>query len=111
MQFYASGSRIAGQYEVAGRPLMGGMGIVYRCLDLANHQRPVALKTFKPEYLSDRAARDHLLREGTTWFQIGAHPHIVRADSVEHLGDGQEVHFPASRGSSNECWVGLRGMQ
>ena len=61
MQVYPSGTRIAGRYEVAGRPLMGGMGIVYLCFD-HQEQRPVALKTFRPEYLPDRAARDRLLR-------------------------------------------------
>ena len=39
------------------------MGIVYLCLDL-QEQRAVALKTFKPEYLPDRAARDRFLQEG-----------------------------------------------
>jgi len=58
MNLYPPGAIIAGQYEVAGRPLMGGMGIVYLCLDHGEGKRPVALKTFKPEYLPDRAARD-----------------------------------------------------
>ena len=55
MNLYPPSAIIAGQYEVAGRPLMGGMGIVYPCLDHDNDRRPVALKTFKPEYLPDRA--------------------------------------------------------
>ena len=46
MNLYPPGALIAGQYEVAGRPLMGGMGIVYLCLDHGNDRRPVALKTF-----------------------------------------------------------------
>ena len=60
MNIYPPGTRI-GRYEIAGRPLMGGMGIVYLCLD---HQedRPVALKTLRPEYLPDRADRDRFLR-------------------------------------------------
>ena len=31
MNFYPPGYRIADRYKVAGRPLMGGMGIVYLC--------------------------------------------------------------------------------
>jgi tetratricopeptide (TPR) repeat protein len=81
MQFYPPGARIAGRYEVAGRPMIGGMGIVYVCLDL-EEERPVALKTFRPEYLPDRAARDRFLREGTHWVDLGAHPHIVRCYNV-----------------------------
>ena len=82
---YPPGARIAGRYEVAGRPLMGGMGIVYPCFD-HEEQRPVALKTFRPEFLPDRAARDRFLREGTTWVKLGAHPHIVRCYRVVHIG-------------------------
>jgi serine/threonine protein kinase len=81
MNIYPPGARIAGQYEVAGRPLVGGMGIVYMCLD-HEEDRPVALKTFKPEYLPDRAARDRFLREGTAWVDLGAHPHVVRCYRV-----------------------------
>src|SRR5512146_653175 len=80
MNIYSPGARI-GQYEVAGRPLVGGMGVVYICRDL-EQDRPVALKTFKPEYLPDRAARDRFLREGTAWVELGAHPHIVRCYQV-----------------------------
>ena len=68
------------------------MGIVYICLD---HQenRAVALKTFKPEYLPDRAARDRFLREGTAWVDLGAHPHIVRCYGVERSDDGLEIYL------------------
>jgi hypothetical protein len=46
MNVYPSGARI-GQYEIASRPLMSGMGVVYLCFD---HQedRSVALKV-RPE--------------------------------------------------------------
>jgi tetratricopeptide (TPR) repeat protein len=77
MQLYPSGTRIANRYEIAGRPLIGGMGVVHLCFD-HQEQRPVALKTFKPEFLPDRAARDRFLREGSFWMRLGKHPHIVR---------------------------------
>jgi serine/threonine protein kinase len=69
---------------------MGGMGIVYLCHD-HEEDRPVALKTFKPEYLPDRATRDRFLREGDTWVRLGRHSHIVRAYRVERVGHGLEV--------------------
>jgi serine/threonine protein kinase len=92
VNIHLPGDRIAGRYEVASRPLMGGMGIVYLCYD---HQadRPVALKTFRPEYLPDREARDRFLREGTVWVSLGKHPHIVCAYGVEYIGDGREVYL------------------
>jgi serine/threonine protein kinase/uncharacterized glyoxalase superfamily protein PhnB len=68
------------------------MGIVYLCMD-RQEDRPVALKTFRPEFLPDRAARDRFLREGTTWVNLGRHPHIVRCYSIERVGDGREVYL------------------
>lgn len=67
------------------------MGIVYLCFD-REEQRPVALKTFKPQFLSDRATRDRFLREGTTWVDLGRHPHIVRCHDVTKPG-GLEVYL------------------
>jgi len=81
--FYPLGTRI-GHYEIASRPLIGEMGIVYLCFNL-QEGRPVALKTFKPEYLPNRAARDRFLREGTAWVDLGAHPHVVRCYDVLYI--------------------------
>ncbi len=81
MSFYVPGALIAGRYEVVSQPLQGGMGIVYICLDRQDNYS-VALKTFKPEYLPDRTARDRFLREGAAWVALGAHPHIVRCYQV-----------------------------
>jgi len=72
--------------------MLGGMGVVYICHDLA-HDRPVALKTFKPEYLPNRAARDRFLREGTAWVDLGRHPHIVRCYQVLRSDNGLEVYL------------------
>lgn len=82
---------IAGRYEVV-QTLSGGMALVHLCRDNVTGQL-VALKTFKPKYLSHRAARDLFLREGTMWVDIGRHPHIVRAYRVERLGDGLEIYL------------------
>ena len=92
MSTYKSGTLIANRYEVAGHPLVGGMGVVYVCLD-REEGRPVALKTFKAEYLANRAARDRFLREGTAWVKLGKHPHIVQCYGVEYIGDGREVYM------------------
>ena len=84
MQILSPGTRI-GQYEIASIPMVGGMGVVYFALDHGNDGRPVALKTFRPELLPDRAARDRFLREGTAWIELGSHPHIVRCYKVEYI--------------------------
>jgi tetratricopeptide (TPR) repeat protein len=92
MQLFPSGTRIASRYEVAGTPLMGGMGIVYLCFD-HGEQRPVALKTFRPEFLPDRGARDRFLQEGETWVRLGKHPHIVRCYQVFQDSPRPEVYL------------------
>jgi hypothetical protein len=58
---HVPGDKIANRYQVA-KVLVGGMGVVYLCADHAEDGCPVALKTFKPKYLPDRAARDRFLR-------------------------------------------------
>ncbi len=92
MSSYQPLSRIEGRYEIAGPPLVGGMGLVYICFD-HEEGRPVALKTFKSEYLPDRTARIRFLQEGETWLQLGNHPHIVQAYGVENVGNGREVYL------------------
>lgn len=89
---YVSGDKIADRYEVV-KVLTGGMGVVYLCADHAKDGCPVALKTFKPKYLPDRAARDRFLREGTIWVGLGHHPNIVRAHRVERLAGGLEIYL------------------
>ena len=71
---------------------VGGMGIVYLCFD-HGEQRPVALKTFRPELLPDRSARDRFLHEGETWVRLGKHPHIVRCSQVFQDTPRPEVYL------------------
>ena len=89
---YQPGSRIGGRYEVV-RALEGGMGLVYLCIDHESGASPVALKTFKPKFLSDRSTRDRFLREGTIWVALGKHPNIVHAHRVERRRNGLEVYL------------------
>ncbi len=97
MNAHTSGSVISSQYEVVVGPvenprLQGGFGLVYFCVDHGQDDRPVALKTFRPEYLSQRRVRDAFLREATVWMDLGKHPHIVQAYQVVRVGDGREVY-------------------
>jgi serine/threonine protein kinase/lipopolysaccharide biosynthesis regulator YciM len=90
MKIYPRGSTIYNRYQVKQAPnfkrgaLVGGMGFVYLCHD-TKADRPVALKFFMPEYLSDRAARNRFLREGAAWIDLGSHPHIVRCYDVKYI--------------------------
>lgn len=84
MQFYSPGSFIDNRYEVVSSPIKGGMGVVYFCLDHKSNQ-PKAIKTFRPEFLAKRDARERFLREGNVWVKFGSHPHIVRCYEVRYL--------------------------
>lgn len=55
----------------------GGMGVVYRVYDM-QMQRQVALKTIKPEYISDESVVQRFRREIEIMRRLGEHPHIVR---------------------------------
>lgn len=90
MTTYLPGSLVNNRYEVVSHPLMGGMGVVYLCID-REKDIPVALKTFKPEYLSDLDARNLFLQEGSIWMNMGSYPNIVRCYGVERIGDGSKV--------------------
>jgi len=74
------------RYEIVSEPLMGGMAIVYLCLDHSEN-KPVALKTFKPEYLPDRNARYRFIQEGGIWMQLGKHPNIVQCYRLEMMDE------------------------
>lgn len=83
---YKRKHRIGGRYLVH-KPLMGGMGEVYLCLDLKTRQ-PFALKTFQPRYLTNLKLREAFETEVKTWVELGKHPNIVRCflmDVIENL--------------------------
>lgn len=101
-----SGNNIPEGYQVVGDPLIGGMGVVYLCLDLVL-DRPVALKTFNADILRDRKLRAAFLSEATIWMELGRHPHIVHAygfknivSKVDYLVLEQVVKGPGRRGAS-----------
>lgn len=84
MQILTPGTTV-GQYEIASNPMMGGMGVVYFSLDHKNNQQPIALKTFRPEYLSNQSDRQSFLREGSTWLELGYHQNIVHCYKVDYI--------------------------
>lgn len=81
---------IADRYKVINT-LSGGMGIVYFCLDTEDNDFPVALKTFKKEFMSDIEIRNRFLREVTVWAELGFHPNIVQAYKVLHVSEDNSV--------------------
>jgi non-specific serine/threonine protein kinase len=84
-----SGSRI-GHYEIVGALGAGGMGEVYRALDLTLG-RHVALKLLPQDVARDPARIDRFRREARTVASLN-HPHIVTIYSVEQ-DPGTGAHF------------------
>ena len=70
----ASGTTFAG-YRVESLVGRGGMGVVYRAIDLDLH-RPVALKLIAPEFAEDEGFRRRFLRESRLAASL-EHPNVV----------------------------------
>jgi hypothetical protein len=61
---YCKGDEIGGRYLVH-EGLAGGMSEIYLCLVLQTND-PFALKTFRPQYLTNPTARTYFAREAGT---------------------------------------------
>src|SRR5262249_41084719 len=70
-------------------PKKGGMGVVWRVLDL-QFQRPLALKVMKAENVDSRRVR-RFLAEARITAQL-AHPSIVPVHAVGQLADGRPYY-------------------
>ncbi|HEV2463836.1 MAG TPA: protein kinase [Acidobacteriaceae bacterium] len=80
------GEVVAGDYKILGVAGAGGMGVVYRALDL-KLERTVALKFLPPELVGNVSARHRILREARTACALD-HPNIGVIHGIEDLEDG-----------------------
>jgi serine/threonine-protein kinase len=82
-----SAGDLVGNYKILGLAGAGGMGVVYRALDL-KLERTVALK-FLPDYVvSSGDERERFLREARTASSLD-HPNIGAIYGMEETGDGR----------------------
>jgi serine/threonine protein kinase/tetratricopeptide (TPR) repeat protein len=84
-----TGSRLS-HYEIRDEISRGGMGIVYRAVDL-NLGREVALKVLPDELLHDRDRRERLVQEARAAAAL-EHPHI---GVIHEVGESDGVTFIA----------------
>jgi serine/threonine protein kinase/tetratricopeptide (TPR) repeat protein len=82
----SAGDRV-GNYEILGLAGSGGMGVVYRALDL-KLQRTVALKFLPDELVAAKADKDRFLREARTASSLD-HPNIGVIHGIEETIDGR----------------------
>ena len=82
-----SAGDLVGNYKILGLAGAGGMGVVYRALDV-KLERTVALK-FLPDYLvSSSEDKERFLREARTASSLD-HPNIGVIHGMEETGDGR----------------------
>jgi serine/threonine-protein kinase len=82
------GQRLAGRYEIVEIIGSGGMGIVYRALDLELSE-PVAVKTLRREFVSDSTALARFKSELRLARRI-SHRNVVR---THDLGETDGMYF------------------
>ena len=86
----------------------GGMSLVYVVSDQMNGPGPkvVALKTLRTELLRSRVRVSRFATECRLWVQLGEHPHIVRAHSVEIFDGRPFVVLELIQGGDLNRWIG-----
>lgn len=86
-QSLSDGELVAGNYRILGVAGSGGMGVVYRALDL-RLERVVALKFLPAELNTSLPDKQRFLREARTASSLD-HPNIGVIHGVEETSDGQ----------------------
>lgn len=73
------------RYQIE-KVMSGGMGVVYLAFDL-NEEIPVALKTIQSAVLNSGipGIRERFYHEALTWIQLGKHPNIVQARTIQTI--------------------------
>jgi eukaryotic-like serine/threonine-protein kinase len=82
------GQKLAGRYEIIETIGSGGMGIVYRAMDLELSE-PVAVKTLRPEFVSDSTALARFKSELRLARRI-SHRNVIR---THDLGETNGMYF------------------
>ena len=86
----------------------GGMSLVYVVNDQMGGPGPqvVALKTLRNELLRSRIRISRFAAECRLWVQLGEHPNIVRAHSVEIIDGRPYVVLELIQGGELSRWIG-----
>ena len=106
---YSVGDWIGGRFQVFDVH-EGGMSLVYVVNDQMGGPGPqvVALKTLRNELLRSRIRISRFAAECRLWVQLGDHPNIVRAHSVEVIDGRPYVVLELIQGGELSRWIGTR---
>jgi serine/threonine protein kinase len=104
---YSVGDWIGGRFQVFDVH-EGGMSLVYVVNDQMGGTGPqvVALKTLRSELLRSRVRISRFASECRIWVQLGEHPNIVRAHSVEVIEGRPYVVLELIQGGDLSRWIG-----
>jgi serine/threonine protein kinase len=104
---YSVGDWIGGRFQVFDVH-EGGMSLVYVVNDQSGGPGPqvVALKTLRNELLRSRIRISRFAAECRIWVQLGEHPNIVRAHSVEIIDGRPYVVLELIQGGELSRWIG-----
>ena len=86
----------------------GGMSLVYVVNDHLGEpgRKVVALKTLRSELMRSRIRVSRFAAECRIWTQLGEHPNIVRAHSVEIIENRPYVVLELVQGGDLHRWIG-----
>jgi serine/threonine protein kinase len=103
---YSVGDWIGGRFQVFDVH-EGGMSLVYVVNDQMGRSGPqvVALKTLRSEVLRSRIRISRFAAECRLWVQLGEHPNIVRAHSVEIIDGRPYVVLELIQGGELSRWI------
>ena len=104
---FSVGDWIGGRFQIFDVH-EGGMSLVYVVNDQTNGPGPkvVALKTLRGELLRSRVRISRFATECRLWVQLGEHPHIVHAHSVEVFDGRPYVVLELIQGGALNRWIG-----
>ena len=104
---FSVGDWIGGRFQIFDVH-EGGMSLVYVVNDQGTGPGPkvVALKTLRGELLRSRIRISRFATECRLWVQLGEHPHIVHAHSVEVFDGRPYVVLELIQGGDLNRWIG-----
>lgn len=105
---FSVGDWIGGRFQVF-HVHEGGMSLVYVVNDhlaQTKEHKVLALKTLRSDLLRSRIRVSRFATECRLWVQLGEHPNVVRAYSVEIIEDHPYVVLELIQGGDLNRWIG-----
>jgi serine/threonine protein kinase len=83
-EVWPKGKKIMDIYLILDILGKGGMGLVYKAMNLATN-RPVVIKSVRPCFAQHEVVKGLFRREAESWVRVGVHPNIIRAYDIHEI--------------------------